>query len=99
MCCVEIPDGNYKQFLKADCYLFALGTKKGLVILLAVDTFIRFSEGGHILNFSQIFDVAVDDVLRKRAYVEPLGALLIRLNQNLFWYIHLFHCINSLDGV
>lgn len=87
MCAIEVSDTSYRQFLKADCYLFALGTEEGHVMLLAIDQYFKMCEGSHKLDLDIVHYVTTDDILQKRAFIKPPVVLVIPLNDPMYRYV------------
>jgi hypothetical protein len=81
---MEIPNASYKQFLKSDCFLFALGTEEGHVMLLAIDQHFKFCAGTHQLELNSVHYVTTDDILQKRLCFKPPVVLVIPLNDSMF---------------
>ncbi|XP_057381407.1 protein ELYS-like isoform X2 [Daphnia carinata] len=84
VCSMEIPNASYRQFLKSDCFLFALGTEEGHVMLLAVDQHFKFSAGTHQLDLNIVHYVTTDDILQKRVFFKPPVVLVIPLNDSMY---------------
>lgn len=83
---MEMPNTNYKKILKSDCYLFAVGTEEGHVMLLAVDQHFKFCEGTHLLELNIVHYVTTDDIMHKRAFFKPPVVLVIPLNDPMYRY-------------
>jgi hypothetical protein len=81
---MEIPNASYKQFLKSDCFLFALGTEEGHVMLLAIDQHFKFCAGTHLLDLNFVHYVTPDDILQKRVFFKPPVVLAIPLNDSMY---------------
>lgn len=81
---MDIPDSSYKQFLKSDCFLFAVGTEEGHVMLLAIDQHFKFSEGTHQLDLNIVHYLTPDDILHNRSFFKPPVVLVIPLNDVMY---------------
>jgi hypothetical protein len=81
---MEIPNASYKQFLKSDCFLFALGTEEGHVMLLAIDQHFKFCAGTHQLDLNIVRYVTTDDILQKRVFFKPPVVLVIPPNDFMY---------------
>ena len=81
---MEIPNANYKHFLKSNCYLFALGTEEGHVMLMAIDEHSKFAEGSHQLDPKLVHYYTTDDILHQRAFLKPPVVLIIPLNDPMY---------------
>lgn len=86
---MEIPNASYKQFLKSDCFLFALGTEEGHIMLLAIDQHFKFSAGTHQLDLNIVHYVTTDDILHKRVCFKPPVVLVIPLNDPMYRQVDL----------
>ena len=84
ICNMEIPNSSYKQFLKSNCFLFALGTEEGHVMLLAIDQYFKLSEGTHNLELNIVHYATTDDILHKRVFMKPPTVVVIPLNDPMY---------------
>ena len=85
VCFVEVPVG--KLSLRSECFVFALGTERGRVMLLLIDKEFKVGEGTHFLDLATVDYLTNEDLLRKRGYPKPPTALIIPLNDSMFRYI------------
>ncbi|EFX70756.1 hypothetical protein DAPPUDRAFT_256590 [Daphnia pulex] len=84
ICSMEIQNASYKQFLKSDCFPFALGTEEGHFMLLAIDQNFKFCAGAHQLDLNIVHYVTPDGILQKRVFFKPPLVLVIPLNDSMY---------------
>jgi hypothetical protein len=82
-----MSDINYRQFLKADCFLFAVGTEEGHVMLLAIDQQFKCFEPTYKLDLDIVHYVTTDDIIKKRALIKPPVVVVIPLNDSMYRYV------------
>jgi len=86
VCAIDSSDVSYRQFLKADCFLFAAGTEEGHVMLLAIDQQFKCVEATHRLDLDIVHYVTTDDIIKKRALIKPPVVVVIPLNDSMYRY-------------